>query len=74
MFKLVQGMEGKDGKGDKIVVGHAYNQWGEDGGYRIYVQRVNYVNGKDIKTWRVKTSGLTKEQAIAEFNRINKQK
>lgn len=73
MLKVVQGYVGKDGKGDKIIVAHSFNQWNEDTGYGVWVQRTNYKNGRDVKTWRYITTGQTKETAIIEFEKRNKQ-
>lgn len=77
MSKLytVKGYEGKDGKGDKIVVAHVYNAWNEDNGYSVWVQRENYSAGKMVKTWRIMSSdNMTKEAAIEFFNKRNKAK
>lgn len=71
-LKQVQGYIGKDGKGDKIIVAHSFNQWGESTGYGVWVQRTNYVSGKNVKIWRYLTTGQTKEQAIVEFEKRNR--
>jgi hypothetical protein len=75
MSKLLQvkGFEGKDGKGRKIIVAHVYNAWNEDNGYSVWVLCENYSLGKMVKSWRLMSDdNMTKEDAIAFFNKRNK--
>ena len=69
MLKQVKGFEGKDGKGRKIIVAHSFNQWGEDNGYGVWVLCENYKAGRIAKTWRYITTGQSKGEAIAEFEK-----
>ena len=69
MLKQVAGFEGKDGKGRKIIVAHSLNQWNESNGYGVWVLCENYKAGRMVKSFRYITTGQTKEEAIAEFEK-----
>lgn len=74
MTKLVfvSGFDGIDGQGDRIVVAHAYNAWGDDLGFGVWALRENYKLGRTTFSWRFIYTGLTKEEAISMFNKKNK--
>ncbi len=48
------------------------NHWGEDAGYGVWKLCVNYVAGRDVKTWRYVEQHMTLEAATELFNKRTK--
>lgn len=72
MTKLmtVEGMDKVTKTGVRVIVAHSYNAWGESRGYGVWKLCDNYNAGRMVKTWRAKSTGLTKEEAIKQFVKI----
>ncbi|QOV06323.1 hypothetical protein CPT_Maja_103 [Burkholderia phage Maja] len=69
---LVKGFDGKDSKGDRIIVARNQCDLMGDRSYGVWALRENYRQGKMVKSWRYITHEQTVEQAIEKFNKINK--
>jgi hypothetical protein len=57
-------------KSGRVVVAHNYCKYLGDKGYGVWILCENYSAGRMVKTWRYKSTGLTKEQAIKRFDRV----
>jgi hypothetical protein len=68
----VSGLEGKDARGNKIIVAKCINPFTGSNGYGVWALCENYSAGRLVKSWRYKTTGQTKDEAVESFNKYNR--